>query len=109
MPTLGSSNSEANKIYQKYGQMGYSYLIEEKTLWEKEKLLVMSNFFFSHNVFKSCLSLMRQNEYSRSKGLKSKFHQGFNIPSDYFHNAVYLIHGGRVEGRCTEGQIYRIK
>ena len=23
----------------------------EKTLWEKEKLLIMSNFFFSHGVF----------------------------------------------------------
>ena len=29
-----------------------------KTLWEKEKLLVTSNLFFSHNVFKSCLLLM---------------------------------------------------
>ena len=48
----------------------YSYLIEKKTLWEKEKLLVTSNFFFSHNVFKSCLLLMRQNEYLWSKGLR---------------------------------------
>ena len=36
---------------------GYSYLIEKKTLWKKEKLLVMSNFSFSHNVFKSCPGL----------------------------------------------------
>ena len=71
MPILGSSNSTANK-----GMMskirtngGYSYLIELKTLWEKEKLLVTSNFSFSHNVFKSCLLLMRQNEYQWSKGL----------------------------------------
>ena len=28
----------------------YSYLIKKKTLWENEKLLVKSNFFFSHNV-----------------------------------------------------------
>ena len=49
--------------------MGYNYLIELKTLLEKEKLLVTSNFFFSHNVFKSCLLLMRQNEYLWSKGL----------------------------------------
>ena len=28
----------------------------------------MSNFSFSHNVFKSCLLLMRQNEYLWSKG-----------------------------------------
>ena len=48
---------------------GYNYLIEKKTLWEKEKLLVMSNFSFSHNVFKSCQLLMRQTQYLRSKGL----------------------------------------
>ena len=42
---------------------------ELKTLWEKEKLLVTSNLSFSHNVFKSCLLLMRQNEYLWSKGL----------------------------------------
>ena len=49
---------------------GYSYLIDQKTLWEKEKLLVTSNFFFAHNVFKSCQLLMHQNEYLWSKGLR---------------------------------------
>ena len=48
---------------------GYSYLIELKTLWENEKLLVTSNFFFSHNVFKSFLMLMHPNEYLSSKEL----------------------------------------
>ena len=49
--------------------MEYNYLIEYKTLWEKKKLLITSIFFFFHNVFKSCLLLMRQNEYSWSIGL----------------------------------------
>ena len=49
---------------------GYNYLIELKTLSEKEKLLITSNFFFSHNAFKSCLLLTCQNEYLWSKGLK---------------------------------------
>ena len=40
-----------------------NYMIEYKKLWEKKKLLDTSNFSFSHNVFKSCLLLMRQNEY----------------------------------------------
>ena len=44
----------------------YSYL---KTLWEKKKLPFTSNFSFSHNVFKSWLLLVRQNEYIWSKGL----------------------------------------
>ena len=29
-----------------------------KTLWEKEKLLVTSNFSFSHSVFKTCTADM---------------------------------------------------
>ena len=36
-----------------------------------EKLIVTSNFFSSHDVFKSCLLLMRQNEYIWSKGLQN--------------------------------------
>ena len=48
---------------------GYKFLIDKKTLWEKKKLLVTSNFFFSHNVFKSCLLLMRYSEYLWNKGL----------------------------------------
>ena len=39
---------------------GYNYLIEWKILWEKE---VKSNFSYLHDVFKSCLLLMRKNEY----------------------------------------------
>ena len=38
----------------------------------EEKLLVTSNFSFSHYVFKSCLLLMGQNEYLWSKGLTGK-------------------------------------
>ena len=33
----------------------------------------MSNFYFSHNVFKNCLLLMRQNEYLWSKELKGSY------------------------------------
>ena len=47
----------------------YNYLIDLKALWEKEKLLITSNFSFSHNVFKSCLFLWCQNKYLWSKGL----------------------------------------
>ena len=72
MPILGFSNSAANKdMSPKYGQMGIQLSDLVETLWEKEKLLVTSNFSFSHNVFKSCLYLMCQNEYLWSKGLKT--------------------------------------
>ena len=42
----------------------------------KEKLLVVSNFSFSHNVFKSCPWLMHQNEYLWSNGLNTAVIRG---------------------------------
>ena len=51
MPILGSSSSVANKdMMSKFWTWDYNYLTEQKTLWEKEKLLVKSNFSFSHRV-----------------------------------------------------------
>ena len=38
-----------------------------------EKLLVASNFLFSHNVFKSCLMLIRQNEYLWRERVKIQY------------------------------------
>ena len=32
-----------------------------KTLWQMEKLFIMCNFFFCHNVFRSCLLQLHQN------------------------------------------------
>ena len=57
MQILGSPDSATNKdtMYKNMDKWGYNYLIKKKTLWEEEKLLVMSNFSFSHNVFQSCL------------------------------------------------------
>ena len=37
----------------------------------------MSNFFFSHNVCKSCLLLMCHNEYLWSEGLNMKMAESF--------------------------------
>ena len=39
----------------------YYYWKELKTLWQKEKLLIISNLTVSHYVFKSCLLQMFQN------------------------------------------------
>ena len=41
-----------------------------KTLWEKEKLLIMSNFSFSHSVFKTLVLQTRKNQGLFGKGLK---------------------------------------
>ena len=70
MPSLGSSNKDM--MSRNMEKWGYNYLIEQKTLWEKEKLLVTSNFSFSYIVFKSCMLLMRQIEYIWSKGLTER-------------------------------------
>ena len=42
-----------------------------KTLWQKEKLLVLSNFFFCHYVFKKavCCRGVRKRLYDGGKGL----------------------------------------
>ena len=40
-----------------------------KTLWEKEKLLIMSNFSFSHGVFKRFVIQTRKNLGLFGKGL----------------------------------------
>ena len=43
----------------------------QKTLWEKEKLLIMSNFSFSHSVFKGLILQTRKNQGLFGKGLTS--------------------------------------
>ena len=42
-----------------------------KTLWEKEKLLVMSNFSFSRNVLKKPVLQTRKNQGLFGKGLNN--------------------------------------
>ena len=75
--------------------MGISHLIELKTLREKEKLLVTSNFSFYHYVFKSCLLFMRQNKYLWSKGLKITILAGLVVA--FFGLLVEMWLGGCVE------------
>ena len=51
-------------------KMGESSPKGLRTLWEKEKLLVMSNFSFSHSVFKRLLLQTRKNQGLFGEGLK---------------------------------------
>ena len=39
-------------------------------MWEKEKLLISSNFFFSHSVFKRLVMQTHKNQGLFGKGLK---------------------------------------
>ena len=50
-------------------KMAESYPNGLKTLWEKEKLLVTSNFSFSHSVFKRFVLQTRKNQGLFGKGL----------------------------------------
>ena len=54
-------------------KMVESYPSGKKTLWEKEKLLVTSNFSFSHSVFKSLVSQGRQKVSLCGNGLNLGF------------------------------------
>ena len=49
--------------------MADSSLKGKKTLWEKEKLLVKSNFTFSHSVFKGHALQTHKNKGLFGKGL----------------------------------------
>ena len=50
--------------------MAESSPYRQKTLWEKEKLLITSNFSFSHSVFKRLKVQTRKNQGLFGKGLK---------------------------------------
>ena len=58
-------------------KMGESSPKGLKTLWEKEKLLVTSNFSFSHSVFKSVLLQSRKNQGLFGKALTTLEKGGF--------------------------------
>ena len=61
----------------------------KKTQWEKEKLLIMSNFFFSHSVFKRLVLQTRKNQGLPGRGLKtlwSNFWTIFFFPNDSVFN-----------------------
>ena len=58
--------------------MAESYTNRLKTMWEKEKLLVTSNFSFSNSVFKRLVSQGRQKVSLCGNGLKS-FHSHISV------------------------------
>ena len=54
----------------------------KKTMWEREKLLVTSNFSFSHSVFKGLVMQTRKNQGLFGKGLNMLTVQKPNMQSD---------------------------
>ena len=69
----------------------------KKTLWEKEKLHVMSNFSFSHSVFERFVLQTRKNQGMFGKGLthcemwRLHFQSGPYENSSEFQVYTYLV------------------
>ena len=70
--------------FQMLVKMTESSLHRQKTWWEKEKLLVMSNFSFSHGVFKRLVLQTR-----KTPGLCGKVEILFGMGRKYSENTVY--------------------
>ena len=89
MPNFGSSNSTANKdMMSKIWTNGYTIILfSRKHCWKRRNcsLRAISSF---PTVFKSCLLLMHQNEYLRSKGLKQS-HRSFFLLTLYQMSKFY--------------------
>ena len=85
MPILGYSNSTANK------DMMSKIWTDGDTVISLSWKLVTSNFSFSHNGFKCCLLLMRQNGYLWSKGLNLWWKQVIanRTLSNFLHTSTY--------------------
>ena len=62
-----------------------------KTLREKEKLLVMSNFSFSHSVFKRLVLQTRKNQGLFGKGL-NYIHENESLDDD-IEDGIYNSYG----------------
>ena len=70
----------------------------QKTLWEKVKLLVTSNFTFSHSVFKRLVMQTRKNQGLFGKGLRAK-RSGTQLHNFSFQSHRLLFSHASAEGR----------
>ena len=70
--------------------MAESTLNEKKTLCEKEKLLIMSNFSFSHGVFKRLVLPTCKNQGLFGKGLSSAKTPGCQSLTNQFASATVI-------------------
>ena len=58
----------------------------QKTLWEKEKLLVTSNFSFSHSVFKRLKQQTDKNQGLFGKGLRIVETRDYSVNGKFLTN-----------------------
>ena len=74
------------------------YHVGLKTLREKEKLLITSNFSFSHNVFQSYISLVRQNVALCGNGLNSTMKAALKTQMFSSSKFLFFLSSGSREG-----------
>ena len=70
--------------------MAESYPNGLKTVWEEEKLLVTSNFSFSHSVFKRLVQQTRKNQDLFEKGSLSTKSEGAQNKSELLKHFTVL-------------------
>ena len=72
---------QTERVCRRQFQIGYKWQKvhpnRQKTLWEKEKLLVTSNFSFSHSVFKRLILQTHKNQGLFGKGLTNLYRTPF--------------------------------
>ena len=97
----------------KFNKKGRSSQNGLKTMWEKKKLLVTSNFFFSHSVFKRLVLQTRQYQGLFGKGLNAIVGHFLNYryKKDYkkcfdsiYRNALWR----KLFEHCIHGKVLRI-
>ena len=59
------------KIMENLSNCSYNYRKKLITMWQKEILIILSNFSFCHDVFKSCILQKCQNVSIGRKGLNT--------------------------------------
>ena len=69
---IGPNWKSLQTTFSNLMKMAESSQKEWKTLWEKEKLLIMSNFSFSRSVFKRLVLQTHKNKGLFRKGLISR-------------------------------------
>ena len=78
----------------KYDENGEKFFKRVENLWKKEKLLIMSNFSFSHSVFKRLVQ-----QKSKNKGLFEKRVNSSQTIRFVFHKAGGIVGKGENAGQ----------
>ena len=89
-------------------EMAENFPIGWKTLWEKEKLLVTSNFSFSHSVFRRLIPQTHENQGLLGKGVMTELgwsldlHKIFELQKVFTHVTLRRLSWVDTFCRCMQ-------